>query len=197
MNLDQQNKKPKEMNVAYIGTYTKKEDHVDGKAEGIYTVYQDPGTGELKFGATAAIITNPSFVKVGKNKKTLYAVSELGEGDAHSGYIHSFRINDDHSLEAIGKVSTESFAPCYIAEDNSGKFIFVANYVEGVVMLYEKKSDGSLKPKQKITLENPEKSHPHSVNITAKNEHIFINDLGNDRIWFYNFNAEEGKLMPH
>jgi 6-phosphogluconolactonase len=125
-NLEAQHEIFTEMKVAYIGTYTKKEDHVDGKAAGIYTVYQEPSTGDLKFGGTVANITNPSFVKVGKDRKNLYAVSELGSGDAPSGYIHSFRIRDDHSLEEIGKVSTESFAPCYIAEDNTGKYVFVA-----------------------------------------------------------------------
>lgn len=196
-NLEAQHEIFTEMKVAYIGTYTKKEDHVDGKAAGIYTVYQEPSTGDLKFGGTVANITNPSFVKVGKDRKNLYAVSELGSGDAPSGYIHSFRIRDDHSLEEIGRVSTESFAPCYIAEDNTGKYVFVANYVGGVVMMYEKQENGNLVKKQKITLENPEGSHPHSVNISANNKHVFINDLGNDRILFFDLNAEEGKLVPH
>jgi 6-phosphogluconolactonase len=191
------NEKMTDMQVGYIGTYTKKEGHVDGQAEGIYKVYRDPATGKLENGGTAAIITNPSFVKVSKDKAYLYAVSELGEGDAPAGYIHTFKISDDHSLEEIGKVSTESFAPCYIAEDKTGKFIFVANYVGGVVMLYEKAPDGSLITKQKVTLQNPEKSHPHSVNIAADNKHVFINDLGNDRIWFFVFDAEGGELLLH
>lgn len=195
--LNDQTKISTAMKIAYIGTYTKKEGHVDGKAEGIYTVYQDSATGILKLGNTAAIITNPSFLKAGKDNKNLYAVSELGANDDSSGYIYSFRINDDHSLEEIGKVSTESFAPCYITEDKTGNFIFVANYVGGVVMLYEKQSDGSLVTKQKITLENPDESHPHSVNISEDNKTVYINDLGNDRIWLFNLNTEDGKLVPH
>ncbi|UJH91756.1 hypothetical protein LZ575_03470 [Antarcticibacterium sp. 1MA-6-2] len=31
---------PLKMNPVYIGTYTKKEGHVDGQAVGIYTIYQ-------------------------------------------------------------------------------------------------------------------------------------------------------------
>jgi 6-phosphogluconolactonase len=59
-----------------------------------------------------------------------------------------------------------------------------------------KKGDGNLVKKQKITLENPEGSHPHSVNITSNNQHVFINDLGHDRIWFFDFDAEGGELLP-
>ena len=76
----------------YVGTYTKKEGHVDGKAKGIYLLNQDPDTGDLNFVCTAAEMINPSFVKVGKMGKYLYAVSELGPNDADSGFVHSFEI---------------------------------------------------------------------------------------------------------
>lgn len=185
------------MNALYIGTYTKKEGHVDGQAEGIYTVYQDPETGGLEMGKTVANITNPSFVKTSEDNQNLYAVSELGPNDGPSGLLFSYKINPDQSLEELGNVSTEGFAPCYIAEDNSGKFIFVANYVGGVVVMYEKDADGKLKKQQKITLENPDKSHPHSVNISADNKFVYIPDLGNDRIWIFELNTESKSLEPH
>lgn len=73
--------KPTYMNTAYIGTYTKKEAHVNGQAEGIYTIYQQPETGALIFGDTVAKITNPSFLKASLDRRNLYAVSELGPGD--------------------------------------------------------------------------------------------------------------------
>lgn len=181
----------------YIGTYTKEEGHVDGQAEGIYTVFHQPETGKLEMGETVAKITNPSFVKTSGDNRNLYAVSELGPGDGPSGLVFSYKINDDHSLEENGSISTESFAPCYIAEDKSGQYVFVANYVGGVVMMYAKNADGSLKKQQKITLENPEKSNPHSVNISADNKYAYITDLGNDRIWIYTLNIEKGALEPH
>ncbi len=184
------------MTPIYIGTYTKKEGHVDGQAEGIYTVFQSE-TGELKKGETVAKITNPSFVRASGDNRHLYAVSELGPGDGPSGLIYSFKINDDHSLEETGSISTESFAPCYIAEDRSGQYVFVANYVGGVVMMYAKDADGSLKKQQKISLENPERSNPHSVNISADNKYVYITDLGNDRIWIYVLDTEKGSLVPH
>lgn len=181
----------------YIGTYTKKEGHVDGKAEGIYTAYYQPETGVLEKGETVARITNPSFVKTSLDNRNLYAVSELGPGDGPAGLVFSYKIKEDHSLEEIGSISTESFAPCYIAEDQSGRYVFVANYVGGVVMMYRKNPDGSLDKQQKIILENPEISHPHSVNISADNKDVYITDLGNDRIWMYGLDAEKGILKSH
>ena len=182
------------LNTIYIGTYTKKEGHVNGQADGIYTLYQNPENGSLKFGATVAKIINPSFVKVSKDNKYLYAVSELGSNDAASGFVYSYKINPDHGLTETGKLSTESYAPCHIAMDQTGEFVFVSNYVGGVVVVYKKKEDGSLEKKQKINLDNPESSNAHSVNISANNKHAYIADLGNDKIRIFDFDGKKGEL---
>jgi 6-phosphogluconolactonase len=180
----------------YIGTYTKKEGHVDGKAKGIFLAMQDSENGSLQPERTVAQITNPSFVKASKDGKNLYAVSELGGSDAKSGFIYSFKRNKDNSLEELGKISTESFAPCHIEIDQSGKYVFVSNYMGGVVTVYKRGTYGRLEKHQKIQLENPEKSHTHSVSISSDNSTAYIADLGNDKIWIYNFNVETGNLSP-
>lgn len=184
-------------NPVYIGTYTKEEGHVGGKASGIYLLNQDISTGKLKNIQTVAEITNPSFVKASRDGENLYAVSEIGPGDAPSGFVYSFKRIEDNRLEEIGKISSESFAPCHIELDQTGKYVFVSNYVGGVMMMYRRNENGILEKQQKIVVENPEKSHPHSVSITSDNEHAYLADLGNDKIWIFNFDAEEGKLTPH
>ena len=84
--------------VIFIGTYTKKEGHVHGKAKGIYRIYRNKETGALELDETVARLTNPSFVKVSPDNKNLYAVSELGENDAPNGFIYSYEINPDHTF---------------------------------------------------------------------------------------------------
>ncbi|HET8855135.1 MAG TPA: beta-propeller fold lactonase family protein, partial [Salinimicrobium sp.] len=172
-------------NIAFIGTYTKKEAHVDGKADGIYAVVQNSETGTLKFAGTKAEITNPSFVLVSEDEKNLYAVSELGPSDAESGFIYSFDIGPYGTLEKTGKLSTGGFAPCHIASDKTGNFIFVSNYSGGVVMVYRKKKDGSLEQWKRLDLGTPQSSHPHSVTVSPDNRNIYIADLGEDKIWIY------------
>lgn len=184
-------------NPVYIGTYTKEEGHVNGKASGIYLLNQDAETGKLENIQSLAKITNPSFVKVSKDGNNLYAVSELGPGDAKSGYVYSFKIKKDNRLEEIGRISTEGFAPCHIEIDQSGKYVFVSNYLGGVVVMYKRDEKGILEKQQKIVLDNAEDSHPHSVNITSSNKFAYITDLGNDKIWIFNFDDEKGLLTPH
>ena len=183
-------------NSVYFGTYTKKEGHVDGQANGIFLGQQNPKNGSLRPVKTVAEITNPSFVKVTKDGENLYAVSELGSGDADSGFIYSYKRNKDNELEELGKLSTAGFAPCHIEIDQTGNYVFVSNYVGGVVMMYKRGEDGDLEKQQKIEIENPEKSHAHSVSIAEDNKTAYIADLGNDKIWIYNFDAKSGKLSP-
>ena len=40
--------------TTYIGTYTRRESFVDGKAKGIYIYHLDPSSGELTYAATVA-----------------------------------------------------------------------------------------------------------------------------------------------
>ena len=181
----------------FVGTYTKKEGHVDGQADGIIALKLDAQSGEIISQNTVAEVVNPSFLKVSKNDKFLFAVSELGSADALSGYFYSFKILENDSLREISKLSTESFAPAHIALDKTGNFAFVSNYMGGVVMVYGIDEDGSLKKQQRVDLENPEKSHAHSVTISADNSRAYIADLGNDKIWIYDFNSEKGLLTPN
>lgn len=185
------------INRMYVGTYTKKEGHVDGKAKGIYLLNQHINKGNLEYVCTAAELINPSFIKVGKQKKILYAVSELGPGDANSGFVYSFQIGEDGSLKEIGKLSSGGHAPCHIALDRSGKFAFVSNYLGGVVSVYRISSNGKLELSQKLELEETATAHAHSVQLSGDNRFAYIADLGNDKIWLYNFDRTNGKLIPH
>ncbi|MBT8319619.1 MAG: lactonase family protein, partial [Gramella sp.] len=185
------------INKIYVGTYTKKEGHVDGQARGIYLLNQNANNGNLSFVCMAAEITNPSFVKVGKMGKYVYAVSELGSSDAETGFVYSFEIQEDGFLKTIGKSSTGGLAPCHIALDRSGKFAFVSNYSGGVVVVYKIGSDGILKESQVLTLENANTAHAHSARISGDNRYAYIADLGYNRIWIYHFDVMDGKLKPH
>ncbi|WBL23718.1 lactonase family protein [Zunongwangia sp. HRR-M8] len=196
-NISKMNEKNASLNTAFIGTYTKKEGHVDGKADGILSIKQDPETGEIRLEKTLAEVTNPSFVKLTSDNKYLYAVSELGDKDGTSGFIHSFQVRDNDSLYEVDKVSTEAFAPCHIEIDKTDNFAFVSNYMGGVVVMYRIQQDGSLEKHKQLNMPNSEKSHTHSVSISEDNKHVYICDLGLDKIWIYDLDAEEKTIQKN
>ena len=95
----------------YIGTYTKKEGHVDGKAAGIYLMEMNQEDGHLALKSVVAEITNPSFVATSRDGRNLYAVSELSPADDSTGYIYAYTINENNELNLLHKLPTDGFAP--------------------------------------------------------------------------------------
>ncbi|CAA9366342.1 MAG: hypothetical protein AVDCRST_MAG93-8007, partial [uncultured Chloroflexia bacterium] len=86
--------------IVYVGTYTEKLPHVDGKAEGIYVYRLERASGELHYVSTTTGVENPSFVTVAPSGKYLYAVEEVGgSSERPHGVVRSFRIDPEtHDL---------------------------------------------------------------------------------------------------
>lgn len=188
--------------TAYIGTYTRTEGHVDGKADGIYRVSIDTSTGEISDKEAVAQLINPSFVKLSKDQSYLYAVSELAHEDEPTGFLYNYRITPD-SLQLIERLPTDHKAPCHIGLDQSGKYIFVTNYVGGIMKVYKRNEDGSLTDVQTIQLEgssvHPQQTSPllHSTKASPDNQYMAVADKGTDKIWLFTIEEEKEQLVSH
>lgn len=183
---------------AFVGTYTRKEGHVNGKAEGIYLVEQSDSAGHLVNPKTIARVVNPSFLKVSPDKQYLYAVSEIS-----AGLIYTYKITESDSLVFINKLPTGAKSPCHISTDSQGEFIFVANYVGGIVKMYQKRDNGALATVDELQLtgsgphKQQEGSHPHSVILSKDDKYVFVIDKGSDKIWSFILDRENKKLIPN
>ena len=62
----------------YVGTYTKKELHVHGKAEGIYVLQCDNQDGTLDGVSLVAEVTNPSYIIFSPDRDSIvvFAIDE-------------------------------------------------------------------------------------------------------------------------
>ena len=183
----------------FVGTYTRDEGWVNGKAEGIYRVsIGDDGT--LTLDVTAAEVINPSFVAFSPDKKNLYTVSELGRNNEPTGFVHAFSINEDLNLTFIEKYPTNAKSPAHITVDATGTFVFVANYQGGVVMVYERMEEGRLQFLQQLNHSgsgphpNQNSSHTHMVKVSPDNNYLFIPDLGSDKIWSHKIDHSSKSL---
>lgn len=188
----------------FVGTYTRKEPHVDGKGEGIYHLQVSPGTGVL---AERGVVrdTNPSFLAFSPDENFLYAVNEVTSEVAAAGWVTAYRFDPDTGLpEKINQQSSEGWAPCHLTVDHSGRYVLVANYLGGVVAVLPVAEDGSLRPASDIVkLEgsgpHPEQnaSHPHMVYLSADNRFVYAPDKGTDRVNIFRLDLEAGKLIPN
>lgn len=195
-----------ESKTAYmlVGTYTKKEGHVDGKAKGISILKMDAATGALSPHTLRDGIINPSFAIFSPDGNFVYAVSETGEDVGPSGTVHAFSVNPEtQELTKLNEQISHGFAPCHVNIDRQARCVFVANYVGGVVAVYPVQKDGSLGPAsdvKQLTGKGPhaeqEASHPHSVMLSPDERFAFVPDKGADKVWVFEVDYANGKLAP-
>ena len=183
----------------YVGTYTKKEGHVNGQAKGIYLLKMNEATGVLHLKGIVSAVANPSFITLSPDRKNLYAVSELGPADGPNGFVYSYAVNDDQSLTLLNKQSTAAHAPCHVSVEAKGKYVFVANYTGGIAAMYKRLENGSLSAiVDTIVLKNKKpntESNAHSVISSPDNRFAFICDKGADRIYGFRIDDKIDKLV--
>ena len=183
----------------FIGTYTKKEGHVDGKAEGIYVYQMSQETGALTAIDTILGVINPSYVAVHPNGQYLYAVNELADAtEKVVGKISAFKMNlATKQFEFLNGVSSEGDAPCHLSIDPSGKFVLVANYVMGTVASFAILEDGRLSEAISVQQHQrnipeafrQEAAHAHAILPGMQSKGIFAVDLGTDEIIHYELDS--------
>ncbi len=186
----------------YIGTYTRKEGHVDGKAKGIYVYQMNTKTGELSYHSEIGGINNPSYLTLHPKRKYLYAVSETGDGESAS--VHAYSIDENtKKLTEINHVAAEGYAPCYISVEQTGKYALVANYTTGNVAMLPIAANGALEKATSIEYHKdkgsknirPRSAHAHFIAPDLNNRYALAADLGLNLLYVYEMDLEQGKLI--
>jgi 6-phosphogluconolactonase len=193
--------------TVYVGTYTKREPHVDGKSRGIHIFRFDTETGELHHQATVLGGVNPSYLALDPERRYLFAVNETGDYATHtSGQVTSFLIDrQSGELEMINQQPSMGASPCYVTVDATGRYVLVANYNGGSVSMLPVQAGGALgAPSAFIQHEgtsvNPQRQdrpHAHSIVVDPGNHYACAADLGLDRILIYRLDLENGKLIAN
>jgi 6-phosphogluconolactonase len=178
----------------FVGTYTRKEGHVDGQADGLLWYELDTTMREIKLIDTYTDIVNPSYITIHPEGRYIYAVSETaGDENMPHGEVFTLKINTSaKKLELVNKVSSEGDYPCYITTDKDGESVMVANYGAGNIAFYPINEDGALDSATSImkhTGQGPHERqaspHAHMVLPGPENDYILAVDLGTDEIYSY------------
>ncbi len=193
--------------TTYIGTYTRRESFVDGKAEGIYIYHLDPSSGQLTYAATVAGagVVNPSFLTLGPDKRCLYAVNEITGDKGPHGTVSAFAVDlTTGHLSYLNQQSTHGLAPCYASIEPEGRYCLVANYETGSLCVLPIQKDGSLGEATDTVQfsgsgpnrERQEGPHAHMVMPSPDGRFILAVDLGADRLMAFRLDRERGALSP-
>jgi 6-phosphogluconolactonase len=191
-----------DMEHILVGTYTKQEGHVEGKAAGVYHFSFQPDSAKLQLEGVTEGLINPSYLAIHPSRQYVYVVNETGPDVDTVAQITAYKLDDaTATLERINAQPTAAFAPCYVSVDHDGKYVMVANYVGGTIVMYPIQENGGLGTACEIKrLEgkgaHPEQeaSHPHAIIPSPNNKYVYVPDKGTDKIMIYEF--RENRLIP-
>lgn len=190
----------------YCGTYTTKLGHVDGRAKGIGVYELDGETGQIRHVGNSPGITNSSHMCLSKDRQHLYVSSEVIEhAGQRDGYMTVFAVDPaDGMLSERQKVSSSGPGPAYVHLDGTGRFLLLANYVAGNVVVNQIENNGLLgEPVARVAhtgssvnKARQQAAHPHAIVPSPDNRFVYVPDLGMDRIVAYRLDADSGELTP-
>ena len=188
--------------IAYVGTYT------GAKSQGIYAFRVDEagkdGPVFTPLGLAAAT-PSPSFLAIDSARRLVFAVNETGTFNGQpTGSVSAFSADPaTGKLTLINQQPSMGTAPCHVALDPTGKFLLVANYSSGSVAVFPVAADGRLGAPSSVIqhqghsvdASRQKGPHAHGVTFDPAGRHVFICDLGLDRVVAYQLDAT-GKLTP-
>jgi 6-phosphogluconolactonase len=193
--------------LVYVGTYTQRYGHVDGKGEGIYIFSYDAADGSLSPVGVASGITDPAFLALSPNQRFLYCVNETFELDGRpGGGVSAFAIDPSTgALSLLNRQPSHGALPCFLAVDATWSMVIVANHDGPSTVAYPIQADGSLGGASSIVphagtshqTAHPGEPHPHAVVLDSRNRFALVPDKGLDQILTYRIDPSAATLAPN
>lgn len=177
----------------FVGGYTA------GKNEGISVYKFNAINGSVKF-VSKIKSDNPSYLALDANGKYLYSANETGKG--RQGFASAFSFNKKSGkLTLLNEAEIAGNGPCYISVNKTNSWLVTANYASGSVSVLNLKKDGSIDTLKQlfqhtgssVNVQRQKEPHAHMAIFSPDEKLLFTNDLGNDQINIYNFNAANKK----
>jgi 6-phosphogluconolactonase len=185
---------PAETQKLFAGGFTNKEE------KGL-SLFRLDNKGNLELIAEADAGPNPSFFCFSERHDLIYALDEVMEFNGHrGGGITTMKYDPSTGvIEKKNEITVPYGGPCHISISSDSLFLLIASYSSGSVAVV--KLDGNGIP-ERVTdsilyvTEPPNVSHPHMIAQGPAGRHIYLTDLGLDRILIFDLNKSNGKLEP-
>jgi len=184
---------------AYVGCYTTPDRHGRGEGISVYRVDEDTHAWNLIQEVKGE--QNPTFLAVEPRGHFLYAV--------HGGtmnQVSAFEINPvSGELTLLNRQPSHSDNPVFPAVHPSSRWLAIANYTGGSIVVYPLLGDGRIGQATDIhqhtgplgpNPERQERPHPHQITWDPPGRYLFVPDLGQDRTYCYQL-SPDGKFVAN
>jgi len=173
----------------------------EGNEKGMALFDLNTRNGNLRLITQTDAGANPSFFCFSKDKNLVYVLNEVMDfrGTATGGVT---TVKYDPIGSAIGKISEIPVpfgGPCHISSSADGKLLMVASYSSSSVAVVKLGSDGipvEVTDTIAFSADAPLVSHPHMIAQDPLARHVYLTDLGLDRVMLYDLDTKSGKLIP-
>lgn len=148
--------------------------------------------GTLRWLGVAAAADSPSFLAVHPSLDVVYAVGEAART------LRAYRRSGDFGLEPAGPDWPAGDAACHVAVDPQGRFLVVACWGDGQILLYELDHDGGITARfaaaASIVPGRPSRAH---ASLMLDDGRVMTTDLGHDLLRVWDYAPSQGLRLDH
>ncbi len=179
------------MTTVFVGTYTQRLGHVNGRGIGVYVYSFHEGS--LRQESAFRGLPSPSYLAVDAARRRLYATSETTEfNGSPQGALQAWGWDaNPKTLEPLGQIGTKGGAPCYVSINKT--HLLTANYVGGSITSVKLSDHGGIEQiaghvQHTGSGPNPKRQeapHPHAIVPDPTGSYCLVPDLGTDHVYVY------------
>lgn len=148
--------------------------------------------GTLRWLGVAATADSPSFLAAHPSLEVVYAVGESART------VRAYRRSGGFGLEPAGREWPAGDAACHVAVDPQGRFLVVACWGDGQVLLYELDDDGGITARfaaaASMVPGRPSRAH---ATLLLDDGRVMTTDLGHDLLRVWDYVPSQGLLLGH
>jgi len=175
--------------------------YTNGDEKGLNLYEFNSKSGKLKLLSQSDAGPNPGFFCFSPRKNLLYVSNEVRQfKGSPGGGLTTLRYDPrEATFMKLNEMLIPYGGPCYISLSPDSGYLFMANYPKGSVVVIKLDAGGIPEIITDTILYDPEKpeaSHAHMVLCDPRGKHIYVTDLGLDRVVIYDFDSGTGKLIP-
>jgi 6-phosphogluconolactonase len=172
----------------------------EGNEKGIILFEFNTVNGSLKQISEVDAGANPTFFCFSKEKDLIYSLNEVMEfkGPATGGLTTLKYAPASGLIQKKSELAVPFGGPCHISLSADDGFLLIASYSSGSVAVVKLGSDGipvSVMDTIIYTAIAPVASHPHMIAQDPLARHVYLTDLGLDRVMIYDLDRQAGKLL--
>lgn len=176
--------------------------------KGILSFSFNSADGSLSPTGKVAKQDSPTWLEIHPNQRFLVATHELSHHTgtpAGVGFVTSYRIQPDGSLEKMCTQSTGGRGNTCAAFDRTGRFLLVTRYWEGGISVLPFDPETGLigavtaAPDHSGAGPDPLRQstpHPHGIHGDPRTDRVYAIDLGTDKVHQYMLEPATGDLSP-